>query len=145
MQLRCKCVKFAYMLQKIIARYNGILDKLSIAASLLCAIHCVLLPLVFTTLPFLGIELMKNIFLELVTVAISLMIGGWAIWKGYKNHHRNLLILILFIVGITLMVTGNFVNEKGNEMFLKFSGAALLVTAHVYNWQKCKHCEVANI
>jgi len=32
------------------------LDKVGIGASLLCAIHCALLPVLFTTLPLLGVD-----------------------------------------------------------------------------------------
>jgi len=128
------------MLQKIILKNSSLLDKISIGASAACAVHCVLLPLVFTTLPFLGIELMENIFLELATTGISLLIGGWAIWKGYKKHHRNKLILMLFIMGIVLLVTGNLFHAESIEMSLKFSGATLLITAHIYNWQKSRLC-----
>ena len=132
------------MLQKIIGRYNGYLDKLSIVASVACSIHCVVFPLLFTTLPFFDVELMENIYLELGTIAISLLIGGWAIWKGYRRHHRNKSILVLFIVGITAMLTSNFVDVERIEMALKFSGATLLVIAHICNQKQCSHCRIIN-
>jgi len=140
MQLCCNITTFAIMLQKIQLQYNGVFDRLSIVASIACAIHCVLLPLIFTTLPFFGIELIENIFLELATVVISVLIGGLAIWKGYKKYHRNKLIPILFIAGIALLVIANHVHVDNIEIGLKFSGAAILVITHIYNIRKCNNC-----
>ena len=140
MQLCCNIIIFAIMLQKVFLLNNGFSDKLSIAASVACAIHCVLLPLMFTTLPFFGIDLIENFFLEFVTVLISLLIGGLAIWKGYKKYHRNKLIPVLFIVGIALLVISNHVHGKNIEISLKFSGAAILVITHICNLRKCKNC-----
>jgi len=40
------------------------LDKVGIGASLLCAIHCALLPVLFTTLPLMGVELLKSKHVE---------------------------------------------------------------------------------
>lgn len=127
-------------MQKISMKHNVVSDKVSIAVSLVCAVHCVLLPLVFTTLPFLGIELMKNIYLEFATLSISVFIGGLAIFNGYRKHHRNKLIPVLFTVGIALLATGNLVHSKIFEITLMFSGATLLITAHIQNWKKCQHC-----
>lgn len=128
----------------ILSVYKSIWDKLSIGASIACAVHCVALPLVFTTLPLLGVELLENIYLELCTIAISLFIGGWAVWKGYRKHHRSKLLLVMFIAGILLLVAGNFVTTEAAEMVCKFTGAGLLITAHIVNWRKCKQCVLCN-
>ena len=144
MQHYCKSTIFAIVMQKISMKYTGVSDKISIGVSLACAVHCVLLPLVFTTLPFLGIELMKNVFIESATISISLLIGGWAIANGYRKHHRNKIIPVLFAFGIAFLATGNLVHYKILEISLMFSGAALLITAHILNWRKCQHCTLTN-
>jgi accessory gene regulator protein AgrB len=142
MQLCCINTTFAIMLQKIIVVGNGFFDRLSIVASVACAIHCVLLPLMFTTLPFFGIELMENFFLELATVIISLAIGGLAIWKGYKKYHRNKLIPLSFVIGIAVLIISNHSYAEFIEISLKFSGATILIITHMYNLKKCKNCAV---
>lgn len=144
MQRYCKYIIFCNSDAKKSIKYNGFSDKISVGVSLACAVHCVLLPLIFTTLPFFGIELMKNIFIESATVSISLLIGGWAIMNGYRKHHRNKIIPVLFAFGITLLATGNLVHSKILEISLMFSGASLLITAHILNWKKCQNCTLTN-
>lgn len=121
--------------------YRSVWDKISIGASLACTIHCVLLPIAFGTLPLLGIELLENIVLELITIAISALLGGWAIYRGYYHFHRSKLVIILFITGIAAMAAGNFTDTAAIEITFKLTGAIALITAHLYNRKKCSYCE----
>lgn len=84
----------------------------------------------------MGIELMENIWLELLTIAISMLAGGWAIWRAYRHHHGLLWIPISFVAGVLLMVAGNFIQAEWVEMLTKALGAAVLVAVHVVNWKK---------
>lgn len=131
------------MLQNSLSRLIAYFGKISIAASCACALHCVLLPLVFTTLPLFGIEVIENSFLELSIISISLAVGGWAVWKGYKKHHRKV-VPVLFSNGITLMIIGKLVALKNIEVFIILLGAVVLVAAHIYNWRKCNQRTIAH-
>jgi hypothetical protein len=81
---------------KMILKLN--LDKLGIGASLLCAIHCALLPVLFTTLPLMGIELLENEQVELGFILFSLVVGCFALYNGYKKHHRKISPLKVFVL-----------------------------------------------
>ena len=118
--------------------YIPIWDKISIGASLACTVHCILLPLLFGTLPLLGIELLENTALEIITIAISALLGGWAIYKGYYHFHRSKLVILLFITGIAALTIGNLVEQEATEMAFKLTGAIALVTAHLRNHRKCR-------
>jgi hypothetical protein len=111
-------------------------DLISSLAALLCAVHCVALPLFFSTLPLFGIEIIENTWLELGTILISLMIGGSAIYKGYFHFHKSRWIAGLFLLGMALMVTGNFVALESTEYLFKIAGAVLLLISHIANWKK---------
>jgi hypothetical protein len=113
-------------------------DAIGIGASLACAIHCVLLPVLFTTVSFLGIEVLHNAYLETLTLLASMSVGGWAIRHGYIQHHHNKWLLVSFITGLILMLIGNFVHSFAIELVLKLVGAVLIVIAHVKNWQACR-------
>lgn len=117
-------------------------DAIGIGASLACALHCVLLPIIFTTLTLFGIDILKNVLLEVLTVFVSISAGGWAIWRGYKRLHRQKAVLVFFVTGLLLMIAGNFVGFTPLEMGLKITGAMLIVTAHIKNWRGCKACEL---
>jgi drug/metabolite transporter (DMT)-like permease len=128
------------------ASYQIKLDLISSLAALLCALHCVALPLFFSTLPLFGIEIIENLWIELATIFISLMVGGIAIYKGYTHHHKTIWIVWLFLLGIALMVTGNFMHLEETEYILKISGAVILLICHVANWKKShrKNCSLIN-
>jgi len=126
----------------MLIHYKNIWDKLSIGASVACAIHCVFLPLVFSTLPLFGVEIIENIWVEILAISTSLFIGGWAIYKGYKNHHKNLKIVLVYLIGILCILIGTFVQNESIEIIFKLIGAIFLVTAHIKNWYSCKVCFV---
>ncbi|PSL23766.1 MerC domain-containing protein [Chitinophaga ginsengisoli] len=116
-------------------------DAIGIGASLACAVHCVLLPVIFTTFSLFGVEILENVFLEVLTVLVSMTAGGWAIWRGYIRLHRQKAVLVYFATGLLLMVAGNFVSAVSLEMGLKIIGAILVITAHIKNWRGCRDCE----
>ena len=124
----------------MIAKIN--LDKVGIGASLLCAIHCALLPVLFTTLPLLGVEVLENENLELGFIIFSLIVGCFALYNGYKKHHHKILPLFVFVAGIVLLFFANFFLEDNAETIVKISGAAIIITSHILNWYNCKHCKI---
>jgi len=116
---------------EMIAKIN--LDKVGIGASLLCAFHCALLPVLFTTLPLLGVELLENERIELGFILFSLVVGYFALYNGYKRHHHKTLPLFVFVAGIALLLFANFLLEDSRETIVKITGAATIITAHVLN------------
>jgi hypothetical protein len=119
--------------------YEGKWDAIGIGASLACAIHCVLLPVLFTTLTLFGIEILENPLLEVLTILVSMGAGGWAIWRGYIRLHRKKPVLVYFITGLVLMIAGNFFHHMYPEMCLKITGAGLIISAHIMNWKASRH------
>lgn len=122
--------------------YEAKWDAIGIGASLVCAVHCVLLPVIFTTFTLFGIEILENTWLEAATLLVSMGFGGWAIWKGFKRIHRQKSVLIFFVIGLLLMLGGNFLHATAYEIGLKIVGAILLITAHIKNRRSCRDCEV---
>jgi len=118
------------------------LDKIGIGASLLCAIHCALLPVLFTTLPLLGVELLENENVELGFILFSLVVGCFALYNGYKKHHHKILPICVFVAGIALLLFASFWLEDNMETSGKIAGAAFVITAHILNWYNCIHCKI---
>ncbi|WP_083730001.1 MerC domain-containing protein [[Flexibacter] sp. ATCC 35208] len=118
--------------------YRSRLDAIGIAASFACAIHCVLLPVLFTTLTLFGIEFLDNIYIETTTILISMSAGSWALFNGYKKHHNTVLI-ILFVTGLILMIAGNLVPSQYTDILCKLAGSLLIIIAHLKNVKQCRH------
>lgn len=121
--------------------YKGRLDGFSVAASLACAVHCILLPLFVTTLPVMGMEIMENNYLECLTILLSGSIGLRAILKGYKNFHRNVFIVWAFAFGIAVMALANFLPETP-EKIIKIIAIATVIAAHFFNYKLSKNGSV---
>lgn len=118
-------------------------DGLGITASLACAIHCALLPLFLTSLPFFGIELLDNTTFEIIMIAIAAVIGFYSLFHGYKKHHHRFTPLLIFIIGILFLCAKQVWHEK--QFWLLPPAVVLIVTAHYLNFKSCKkagHCHV---
>jgi hypothetical protein len=71
-------------------------DIMGIATSVACAIHCALLPVLVSTLPVFGINIIHNSFFEWGMIGLAFIIGSYSLFHGYAKHHRSLLRLIFF-------------------------------------------------
>ena len=115
-------------------RYSGREDAWSIGISFICLLHCIIFPLFLTSIPFLGFEVLENVYVELLTILLAAIVGGYAIKKGYFNFHKNKNIVILFVAGISLMLFSNFLLHSA-EVWLKLAGGLVLTAAHIQNFK----------
>jgi hypothetical protein len=116
-------------------------DGLGITAAAACAIHCAVLPLLFTSLPLLGINVIHNPAFEYGMIALALGIGIVALRHGYKLHHHNWRPTALLAVGFVFLITKEVL--PGYQTGLVLMALLCIVTAHVYNFQLCRkanHC-----
>jgi hypothetical protein len=109
-------------------------DKLGIIASILCAIHCAVLPVIGVSLPLLGVDLVKNKPFEFFMIAAALAIGLIAIIHGYKKHHKNMLPVILFSVGGLLLIVKEIYSDN---LWLIIAAVCFIVAAHFINYRLC--------
>src|SRR6201991_4292163 len=79
-------------------------DVLGISTSVLCAIHCAVLPLAVATLPVFGVNIVHNAVFEFGMIGLAFLIGSWALWHGFSHHHRRLTPWFLFVAGIMLLI-----------------------------------------
>ena len=66
-------------------------DALGVGASVACAIHCALLPLVLTSLPLFGVNIINNNAFEFFMIGVAFCIGAFTLYHGFKKHHKRLL------------------------------------------------------
>lgn len=65
---------------------RSILDRFGAVGSLLCALHCALLPLVIAVLPSLGIAAWLGDDFERGFVLFATMLGLFSVVWGYRRH-----------------------------------------------------------
>ncbi|GAA0529544.1 MerC domain-containing protein [Chitinophaga japonensis] len=120
------------------------LDALGIGASLICAIHCAVLPLLVTILPLLGLEILENEKLEYGLLAFTLFVGGASLFRGYRYCYHHVRPLLLFALGFLLLLSGHFLAAGHWEPVFISTGALLIITAHTWNLRASRHCKVCN-
>ena len=82
-------IAYLYIVKTI--KHSSKLDHIGMTASILCAIHCAIVPILITTLPLFGLGFLANPWLEWGMIILALFIGIYAIGLSYFRSHRKLL------------------------------------------------------
>jgi hypothetical protein len=83
------------------------LDQLGMTASVACALHCAALPFAAIALPLLGLEFLANIWIEVIMILFSLIIGTWSMLSSHREH-RNYIPVMVLLAGFMLIWSGHF-------------------------------------
>ncbi|MBC7933856.1 MAG: MerC domain-containing protein [Rhizobacter sp.] len=110
-------------------------DGLGIITSVACAIHCALLPLLVTSLPLFGINIIHNTVFEWSMIGLAFIVGSYSLFHGYKKHHRNQVPILLFGIGFVFLITKQFFHQY--ETWFLMPALIFIVTAHWRNYKLC--------
>jgi hypothetical protein len=116
-------------------------DTLGISASLVCAIHCAVLPLFFSSLPVFGLEILHNKLFEYTMIGFAAAIGCYSLFHGFKKHHHKKLPLLIFITGLLFLILKEVFISL--EILLLMPAATFIIGAHFLNFKFCRkanHC-----
>ncbi|MEY3542223.1 MAG: hypothetical protein RLZZ204_1035 [Bacteroidota bacterium] len=116
-------------------------DALGIAASVACAIHCAVLPLIMSSLPILGINIINNFWFEIFMIVLAMGIGLHSLTHGFKKHHHRILPIIVFVIGISLLLVKQILHQY--QLWFLVPAVILIVSAHYINYRQCRiadHC-----
>ena len=111
-------------------------DAMGIGASVACAIHCALLPLIMTSLPVFGINIIENKGFEYFMIFLAFAVGAYALSHGYRKHHRSFSPILLFPVGILFLFAKEFWHDY--SVILLIPAVTFIVWAHYYNFRLCR-------
>lgn len=81
---------------------NGLLDRFGATGSILCAVHCALLPLLIAALPSLGVALWQDDGLERGFVLFASLFGVASLGWGWRRH-RAIRALGLLLPGLAML------------------------------------------
>jgi len=116
------------------------LDNVGMTASVLCAIHCALVPILITTLPLIGLGFLANPWFEWGMITFALCIGFWAIGITYVRMKHSLLPLILLIAGFVIIIGGHLFIKSWHEAVIVPMGGLLIAAAHFFNYKYARIC-----
>lgn len=107
------------------------LDKTGIWVTTLCALHCLLLPVILPMLSLIGLSFIGEELLERTILSISLVVGFIALVVGMRKHLRFYPLVLLFAGGVIYWHKDSL-GEMGEPAIILL-GASLIVAAHWVN------------
>ncbi len=131
LQLRCFFIFLRFAMK---LKINW--DALGIGATLACAIHCAMLPLLMSSLPLFGINIIHHTGFEIGMILLALAIGTYSLWHGYRKHHHSFLPIVIFYSGFTFLVLKQFFLHYST--WLLIPAVLLIITAHLINYKSCR-------
>ena len=111
-------------------------DAFGIAASVACAIHCAVLPLILSSLPLFGINIIENQGFEFIMIALAFIVGVYSLYHGRKKHHHSFYPMLLFAAGISLLFIKSMLHS--HNLMLLLPAVSLVVIAHYVNYKLCR-------
>lgn len=120
---------------------RAIADKTAVSLSLLCAIHCLAMPLLVVLMPAIaGMFIADEVFHIWLAFAV-IPVSVYALTMGCKKHKRYQL-LIIGGIGVAILLSApivghDFLGETW-EKILTAIGAVIIAFAHVLNFRECK-------
>jgi MerC mercury resistance protein len=130
LQLSCIYVYLPLMMGKI----NW--DALGVTASVACAIHCAVLPLLLTSLPVFGFDIIQNVLFEYGMILLAFLVGVYALSHGFRKHHHRFLPLTMFSVGILFLLAKQIWHTM--HLWLLVPAVIAIISAHYLNYRFCR-------
>ena len=114
-------------------------DKIGITLSGLCAIHCLITPILLLAIPALG-AVFEAAWVHVVMAIFIVPIGIFAFYSGYL-HHKKKGLMALGFVGLALIGAGLLLPLSRIDLFghdvVTIAGSVCLIIAHVLNRRAC--------
>ncbi|MEO8583269.1 MAG: MerC domain-containing protein [Flavitalea sp.] len=111
-------------------------DALGIVTSVACAIHCAILPLILTSLPLFGMNIVDNVGFEYFMIFLAFAIGSYSLSHGYRKHHHSPTPLLIFSAGMMLLLAKQLWHNY-QYWILPFA-VILIIYSHLINYRSCR-------
>lgn len=122
-----------------------VLDRVSIGFSAVCAVHCLILPVLLVFAPALTSMFFNHEQFHLFLMFLVLPTSIIALFMGCKQHGDHHVVLIgtigLVIISLTAMISPYYHSELLEKGFTLL-GAVLIAVSHYLNMKRCTptHC-----
>jgi hypothetical protein len=113
-------------------------DVVGFSASAICAVHCLVVPVLLLLSSFSGSEFLHSHWLETFILVFSAAVGSASIIPSWFRHHRKHLPVLIFIFGVLFIAWGRLDVSLLAETLLTTAGATLVAIAHWLNWKFCR-------
>lgn len=128
------------------------LDKLGMTLSFLCAVHCLVMPILLPFIPLLAGSFLSCESLDSAMMYITLLIAAPTLFRGYLKH-RKFRVPAVFLLSLLFFALrpetclhfhdGFHLHDALHFVFAALAGFSLAV-GHWLNLKLCKSCLVCS-
>lgn len=115
-------------------------DTLGVSGSVVCAVHCLVAPVLLAGLPVLALQRLHDPVVEACLLASCVACGLLSLPRSYRREHRRMCPLALFAGGITLFAWGHWGATERLAHVITPLGAVAVAAAHYANARFCARC-----
>ena len=121
------------------------IDKAAIGLSLICAVHCLLLPVALVMLPALAASTFGDERFHQSLLIVVLPTSLIALTMGCRQH-QNTSVIAMGLPGLIVLTLAAFFGHdlgENGEKIASLLGASLIALAHLRNHTLCRslHCD----
>ena len=114
---------------------NPSYDIIALSSSLICAIHCAVVPIILSFSSLASLHFLHHPLIEWSFILIGVVFVFVSLWPSYKKVHHNTRPLFFVALGFGLIALGRLDLNEIWEVLNTVSGAILVSTAHYVNWK----------
>ncbi|NIP29671.1 MAG: MerC family mercury resistance protein [Candidatus Dadabacteria bacterium] len=122
-------------------KIQKISDILAISLSSICAIHCLLTPIVLILFPIFSSSFVSDLLFHRLMLFLILPTSALAFFLGCK-HHRDIYTAILGITGFLILLVsaiwGHDIFGLVGERLVTIVGGVIMSFAHFRNYKLCQ-------
>jgi hypothetical protein len=110
-------------------------DRVGAVGSLLCALHCALLPLLLAALPTLGLGALGGVDIDQAFTVFATLLGVTMLGFGFRKH-RAFRAWMVLVPGLVLVWLGSFTSlhtHSTAHVLLMVAGGLAIAAAHLVN------------
>ena len=119
-------------------------DKTAISLSMICLVHCLVLPSFLVILSGYFTLSYENELVHYLLLLIAIPVSFYALINGARNH-SNFIYLMMGIVGISSLIfavtMGVELWDESGEIVFTSIGASLVAFSHYKNYKLCREVE----
>ncbi len=109
------------------------IDFIGGSASIACAVHCAILPILFSFGIVNSHHWLANPIFEIIIILFSALFLYLSLWRGFVKGTTSKKILGIACVGLILILTHHFLGQL--SAFVVMIGGIMLGGAHFYNYR----------
>ena len=112
-------------------------DLIGFSASLICAVHCSLLPVILTLSAFSSLTWLSHPWFEGAFIASSIVIATFALGKNFRKHVHIRRSLQIIAAGFVFIILSRIIHGEAHH-YLAAIGGMIIAIGHIYNWRQSR-------